>query len=308
MKDIDIEKIKRLDGSLLLVLRELLRTQRTTLAAERLGLSQSAVSHALARLRDLFGDALFVRRPYGLQPTRHALELSSQVDELLEAMGRALGLATSFEPASTERSFRLAAPDHLSTLLAPPLLACFAAKAPKARFAFNQRLGADALSALARDEIDLALGRFASGTEDFEVARLFDDRYCLIARRRNPQLRSGLSPARYGELQHVQISVDGDFRAPELGARSRRALPRRTVAAVPRFLMAFAVVGQSEAVAVVPRRLATAHARAFDLALHDLPFRVAPIRVLALCRRGSDPGTRWLLEQVRDVSARCGGA
>ena len=120
MSDIDANKIRQLDGSLLLVLRELLRLRRTTAVAHKLGLSQSAVSHALSRLRELFGDALFVRKPYGLEPTRHALELAPRVDALLHAMNDAVGLHDSFAARTTERGFRIAAPDHLTTLIAPP--------------------------------------------------------------------------------------------------------------------------------------------------------------------------------------------
>ena len=129
--DIGEDKIRQLDGSLLLVLRELLRQRRTTLVAKRLGLSQSAVSHALSRLRELFGDPLFVRQPHGLAPTRHALALAPQIDALLESMRGALGLADAFDPGSSERGFRIGAPDHLATLIAPPCCARSAVTRPR---------------------------------------------------------------------------------------------------------------------------------------------------------------------------------
>src|SRR6185503_19326556 len=111
MSDIDLNKIRQLDGSLLLLLRELLSQRRTTLAAQRLGLSQSAVSQALSRLRVLFDDPLFVRKPHGLEPTRHALELAPRIDALLASMHEALGLSASFLPETAERAFRIGAPD-----------------------------------------------------------------------------------------------------------------------------------------------------------------------------------------------------
>jgi DNA-binding transcriptional LysR family regulator len=161
----------------------------TTLVARRLGLSQSAVSHALARSRVLFGDPLFVRKPYGLEPTRHALDLAPRIEALIATIHEALGLSDSFEPATSTRDFRIGAPDHLATLMAPPLLRAFAAHAPHARFAFSQRLGQDAIEALARDELDLAIGRFALPVDTVAIERLFDDRYCLVARRRHPRIR-----------------------------------------------------------------------------------------------------------------------
>src|SRR5260370_26623015 len=103
MNDIDTSDIRKLDGNLLLVFRELARTRRTTEAARRLGVTQSTVSHALARLRDLFADPLFVRRPHGLEPTPRALELAPRIDSLIDMAGAALTPEGGFEPAHTRR-------------------------------------------------------------------------------------------------------------------------------------------------------------------------------------------------------------
>ena len=304
--DIDENKIRQLDGSLLLVLRELLRQRRTTLVAKRLGLSQSAVSHALSRLRVLFADPLFVRERHGLAPTRHALSLAAHVDELLQGMRDALGLADAFAPASTQRAFRIGAPDHLAALIAPTLLRAFAVQAPRARFAFSQRLGQDALDGLRRDEIDLALGRFRPQLDGLEVEHLFDDRYCLLARRGHRKLRRKLTRAAYAELDHVQISVAGDFRSLEIEPLGERVAPRRTVAAVPRFLIAFAVVAESDAVAIAPLRLAQRHAQRFGLQIHELPFALPPLRVYAVHRSHADPGVAWLLAEIEALSVARG--
>lgn len=299
MGDIDANKIAQLDGSLLLVLRELLVLRRTTLVAKRLGLSQSAVSHALARLRWLFGDPLFVRRPYGLEPTRHALELAPRIDNLIRSMSTALGASSIFDPAVTNRAFRLAAPDWITTLVAPSLVNAFAKQAPHARFAFSQHLGADALSALRRDEIDVALGRFHPKLEGVNVGPLYEDHYCLIARAAHPKLRRKLTKATYRTLERVQISVSGDFRALELDAEGELVSAGRVIAAVPRFLIAFAVVAQSDAVAIAPARLARGYARNFGLRTHEMPFALAPIRVLAVRKPHPDPGAQWLVDVLQ---------
>ncbi|HKP57381.1 MAG TPA: LysR family transcriptional regulator [Polyangiales bacterium] len=304
MTDIDAEKIKKLDGSLLLVLRELLRQRRATLAARRLGLSQSAVSHALGRLRELFEDPLFVRKPYGLEPTRHALELAPRIDALLDAMQAAMGLPNQFSASTTTRGFRIAAPDHVTTLLAPLLVARLAREAPQARVAFSQRLGHDAQQALLRDELDLALGRFAQRDERLVMQALYEDRYCLVARRDHPLLRKRLTPARYAQLDQVQVSVSADFRAPDFAHGDRAWRPRRTIAAVPRFLIAFAVVSQTQTVAIAPARLAQRHARAFNLRIHGLPFSLEPISVMIARRSHLDAGTAFLIEQLQLIAAQ----
>jgi DNA-binding transcriptional LysR family regulator len=284
MSDIDLAKITRLDGSLLLVLRELLRQRRATLVAKRLGLSQSAVSHALARLRVLFDDALFTRRPHGLEPTRRALALAPRIDALLASMHEVLGTATSFSPATSTRSFRIAAPDHVTTLIAPALVECFAARALRARLAFSQRLGQEALDAVLRDDLDLALGRFATLDARLSAEALFEDEYCVIARRDHPRLKRKLSAALFAQLDHVRVSVAADFRAPS-------------------FAIAFAVIARSDAVALAPSKLARRYARAFGLRVHSAPFKLEPIRVVAVRRPQPDAGVEFVLDQLKRVVA-----
>lgn len=301
MSDIDEDKIKRLDGTLLLVLRELLLRRRTTLVAKRLGLSQSGVSHALSRLRKLFDDELFVRRPYGLEPTPHALDLAPRVDNLLSSMGDALGLSAVFDPAESTRAYRIGAPDHLTVRLAPALLAQFAEQAPLARVAFGQRLGRDALSALSRGDIDIAIGRFGRGARDFECVHLLDEPFCLVSRRGHPGIDGPVTPEMVDAFKRIDLSVDGDFRSRTMAGEPAQS---DAMMAVPRFGVALALVAESDAVAFVPRGLAECLKDRFDLALHDLAFEVEPMRVLALRRRHDDAGASWLLEQVKAALAQ----
>src|SRR5690348_2879771 len=122
---INLSKIRRLDGTLMLIFRELMRQRRTTAVAERLGLTQSAVSHALARLRELFEDPLFIRRPNSLEPTQRALEIAPRIEELLRLADAALDTGKVFDPSSTQRTFRIGGGDFMSALIAAPLLQCF---------------------------------------------------------------------------------------------------------------------------------------------------------------------------------------
>lgn len=300
MGDIDEDKIKRLDGTLLLVLRELLLRRRTTLVAKRLGLSQSGVSHALSRLRKLFDDELFVRRPYGLEPTPHALDLAPRVDALLSSMGDALGLSSTFDPAESTRAYRIGAPDHVTVRLAPTLLKRFAEHAPQARVAFGQRLGRDAMSALSRGDIDLAIGRFGSGAREFETEHLLDEPFCLVSRRGHPGIEAPVTRAQFATLNRVDLSVDGDFRSRTLAGEPVQS---DATMAVPRFGVALALVAQSDTVTFAPRGLAESFMERFNLAIHDVDFPVEPMRVLALRRPHDDAGASWLLAQVKAALA-----
>lgn len=300
MSDIDDERIRRLDGSLLLVLRELLRQRRTTLAAAQLGLSQSAVSHALGRLRALFDDPLFVRLPHGLEPTPRALALGPRVEHLLASMSDVLGIDDRFDPSVARHSFRLCAPDHVATLLAPALTRELTTRAPHARFSFDQVLGDDAIDALHRHETDIALGRFRRRVpREFVTEQLYADEYCLIARDGHPGVHGAVSLADYGALDHVVTSVTGDFRSLDIEPGRERARPGRVIAAVPRFSMTFPVVAGSDAVAIAPRRLAESLGPVFGVRVHDLPMRTEPIEVLLVHRREPPAATQWLAECLR---------
>src|SRR5580692_10024497 len=160
MSDIDSDDIRRIDGGLLLVFRELCRRGQTTAVAAHLGLSQSAVSHALSRLRDLFGDPLFLRRPHGLEPTQRALELAPRIEALIDMMGAAVRPEPGFDPSLSTRWFNVAATVFAAEAIAGSLLG----KLRDARFAGGFTLqflrGHLGLDALRRGQIDVALGRF----------------------------------------------------------------------------------------------------------------------------------------------------
>ena len=186
MTDFNDVDIRRLDGGLLLVFRELLQRRRATEAAKRLGLSQSAVSHALSRLRELFGDPLFVRRPHGLEPTRRALELGPRVEALLDLAGGLLSGDDGFDHTASRRHFNLGAPGYLATLAGPGLLRALRREAPRAAVVWRTLLLEPALSALRYGEIDVALGHFGLLLAGLQSETLYEDRYCVVARRDHP--------------------------------------------------------------------------------------------------------------------------
>src|SRR5262245_56272369 len=148
MSDFDQNKIRRLDGGLLLVFRELLRTGRASVVAERLGLSPSAISHALVRLREVFDDPLFIRRPHGFEPTRRAEALGPQVEQLLELANRAVSRDAAFDPAQSRRQFRFAAPEFVTALIGAQLFNRLREIAPKLIFTISFAAAEDVFRAL----------------------------------------------------------------------------------------------------------------------------------------------------------------
>lgn len=300
MTDIDNDQLRRLDGGLLLVFRELVRTRQASATAERLGLSQSAISHALNRLRDLFQDQLFVRRPHGFEPTRRALELAPQVEALIQLAGEAIGGGAEFDPASSRRRFDFSAPEFVAALIGAELIGRLAAAAPSVTFAIGHAAEDQALRGLQRGELDFALGRFGAARPGYVREVLWEDRYCVVARQGHPAIDGAIGLEQWRTLGHVfawsasEMAGDPAESAPDVAFR----------AAVPQWLTALLLVAGTDAIGTCPRRLADRHAERLGLQVLAPPFRSDVITVSVLRRAGvRDPGVDWLLDQVRAAAA-----
>jgi DNA-binding transcriptional LysR family regulator len=314
MADFDFNDIRRLDGGLLLVFRELLTHRRATTVARRLGLSQSAISHALGRLRDLFNDPLFIRRPHGLEPTRRALELAPRIEALIELAGETLSVETRFEPARSRRRFNLAAPNFVASIVGGRLVEQFRAAAPDAAFQFRNLLVDVALAAVRRGDIDLALGQFSRIPEDMVAEPLYLDCFMVIARQGHPSVRPPLDPVAYATTPHVFVGdpsgagVSEVVYDPDLLAEAYGALPPpeqvKPAAYVPQWETAMLMVASSDAIADCPGRLAERYAARLGLQVIEPPYdpRTPPVQAV---RRASpkDPAVDWLLGQVRAAAA-----
>jgi DNA-binding transcriptional LysR family regulator len=302
MIDIDTKKLRRLDFALLLIFQEVYRSRRSTAAAERLGLSQPAVSHALGRLRDLFDDPLFLRRPTGLRPTARATELASKVDALLAQAAAIVDGPREFRAKSTRRHFRISANDFAATLITAPLLSALGSEAPQAKLSLSFAGGPrQAFHQLREGDLDIAIGRFPSVPEDCHVERLFCETYQVVVRSRHPALRGGLTLDIYLSLDHLIVSFAGDLVGTIDEILARDGHSRRVAASSPMFLSAFAAAAASDLIVTAPRRLALRFARRFGLRVLDLPFSAEPFLIDMVRTRSSvgDPAVDWLVERIR---------
>lgn len=294
MSDIDRTKIRQLDFTLLLIFQGLLRYQRTVAVADELSLSQPAISHALRRLRELFGDPLFVRRPHGLTPTNHALTLAPLVESMLEQARDAVGLAHHFDPSTTARDFRLASPDLLGPLIAAPLLGEIERRAPNARFSLMTLVGEAAVRAVQQDQLDLAVGQFPRLPEGIAATALYDDEYVVVTRATRTNANEPLTRKGLRQLPFVTFSAAGVFRGFTEDELESQGLKRRIVATVPRFSTAVEIVRRSNAAVLAPRRLAEAYTGPFRLRVRTMPVKLRPFRALLIRRGNVDPGRDWL--------------
>ncbi|HXQ17371.1 MAG TPA: LysR family transcriptional regulator [Caulobacteraceae bacterium] len=312
MSDINQLDIRRIDGGLLLVFRELCRRGRTTAVAAHLGLSQSAVSHALSRLRDLFGDPLFLRRPHGLEPTQRALELAPRIEALIDMMGAAVRPEPGFDPSLSTRWFNIAATVFAHEAIGGPLVGRLRAAQLGGGFTFQFLRGYLALDALRRGQIDVALGRFEALPPGFVGQAIYEDRYCIVARRGHPTIDGQISFEQWTSTGHVfagSISPTDEVLGPTIG---EDPIPPDVAGAafVPRWEMALEMVAASDAIATGPRRLAERLADRLGLQVLQPPTEnavwspavTAPWTVSMVRREGIDAGLDWFCDQVRAVA------
>lgn len=296
MPDIDEMRLRRLDITVLLVFAGLMRTRKATAVAAELGLTQSSVSHALRRLRDVFGDPLFLRRPHGLEPTSVAVALESPVRAALDALAAALAGPPGFDPAGFRGVVRIAAPDNEQATLLPALIRRAAAEAPGMAVSVRGMVRDAALAALTAGEIDLALGFFWSLPDEFVAQPLMDESYAVVARPATAM--HGLDD--YLAASHVVVSLAGDLTGTVDRALARLGRTRRVIAALPQFFPALATVAATGALATLPRRFADAHAPGFGLAVHPPPLDLRSFTISAVRHRrdARNPMHDWLVDAL----------
>lgn len=302
----DQQKLRRLDFTMLTIFRDLVRLQKTTLVAATLGVSQSAVSHALARLRELFDDPLFVRRPNGLEPTQRASQLLPQVEVILRLAQDALNVPTHFDPETSTRSFRLAGNDLVGAVIAPPLIRTLRAEAPGCRVAFQFAVGTESLNALRTNEMEMAIGRVWDLPDEFRAVPVFEEDFVVVVRKDHPVAHhAAMSLEKYLSLDHILVSFRGGFHGMVDQALKKRRLRRRVVASVPMFMTAMGVVASGDLSSTVPARLAAKYADQFGLAVLEMPLAIDPFTfsLVRHARSTSDVGLDWL--SARIIESAC---
>jgi DNA-binding transcriptional LysR family regulator len=293
-------QLRRLDISLLLVFEETMAAGKLSAAAKRLGLTQSAISHAVGRLREAFGDELFIRTSTGVQPTPRAMTLREPVAEALRLIDGALR-PTRFDPDRDERVFRIAASDYETSLVAPLLVG---RNSGTTRFIFCTLIRKDAIEALHAGDLDLLIGYTWDKDKACVSATLYDEDYCVVARKRHPAMAHRLSIATYTNHGHVLVSPGGTLTGIVDKALAVAGASRRVVVAVPYFLAALATVARSDLLATVPRRVAHCHARHFGLAMAPppIPIRSFPVQMIWSRRLAVDSALLWLRNRVVEAT------
>jgi DNA-binding transcriptional LysR family regulator len=302
MTDLSRSELRRLDLTLLLVFLGLVRHRKAATVAEELGLTQSAVSQALKRLRDIFGDTLFLRRPHGMEPTATALALEVPVTQAVEALRGALGVARRFDPAAAQGTVRIAALDAEQSVVIPALAARLSEAAPGLRLSVLPLGRAEAVEALAEGRADLSLGFLWDAPDWISGERLYDEGFLVAGRAEALPEAPAIGLDAYCAADHVLVSPAGDLRGIVDQQLEDLGRARRVVLGLPAFLPALAAVAASGALVTLPARVALAFAPSFGLVTAEPPLGVRrfPVSVFWHRRNDSDPRTLWLRTRIRD--------
>lgn len=301
------EDLRAVDLNLVLALDALLAERHVTRAAARLGVTQSAASHALARLRELLGDPLLVRGPKGaMLPTPRATELAPAVHRILEDLAGVLRGQGGFDPATATHTFHVGAADYIELILLPRLVERLARSAPGIDLWIHQ-FGEFGDAELAAGVLDLVIGpprRALRPAGSYEKV-LFDEHFTCIVRKGHPLADARMTLPRYAAASHVLVAPRGTPGSLVDDALAAAGRTRRIAVAVPHFLVVPHVVAASDLVATLPNRVAAFFADLVGLARASPPVELAPFQMAMAWheRMHEDVRHRWLREQLLAVAA-----
>ena len=295
-------RMASVDLNLLAALDVLLTECSVTAAARRLGISASATSRTLARLRSVTGDPLLVQAGRSLVPTPHAEKLADRVHALAQDARAVLAPAADhFDPALLERLFTIRANEGFVALFAAGLVAAITEAAPHVRLRFAPKPDKEA-NPLREGAIDLEVGTTGASAPELRSQLIFRDRFIGAARIGHPLLEGGaMTPQRYAACAHVVASRRGASTGPVDDALRGLGLKRAIVAIVPSFPDALGIARRSDLVALVPRScIREGQVAAQGLAGFDLPVSTPELAISVMWhpRLDADPAHRWLRQTL----------
>jgi DNA-binding transcriptional LysR family regulator len=308
-----------LDLNLLRVFDAVMEERSVLRASQKVCLSQSAVSHSLARLREMLDDELFIRTSTGMQPTGRAVAMAGMVREALKTLETAIELP-KFEPSISARKFTIAANDFTTMVVAPHLLHILRSEAPHIDIAIKPVTRIDLAEQIDLGRIDAAIGTFSAVPTRFKSGFLFEYDDVLVTHslhrldRLTTQLLSGLPIVVVSFGGEQEGAVDGFISERGLARRSEmydrasfeRAMSTservpRIAVSLPHFLALPAFLDGSGLSAIVPRPLANSFAQTYPISIHELPYPTTRLEVRSLWheRHEGDASQSWLHEVMR---------
>jgi DNA-binding transcriptional LysR family regulator len=295
-------RLASLDLNLLVVFDAIAKDRNITAAARRVGLSQPAMSSALARLRRTFDDPLFVRTGGSMQPTPYAQMLIPPIQRACELVASSLEVDTSFEPSSATCTFHFYMTDIGEALFLPRLLRALVERAPRTKVKVLRIPEHGEQAAMAAGEVDLAIGFFPDLRAGFFQQRLYVDDFVGLVRADHPRANGQLGIKQFADMRHAVIATAGTGHA---AAVEREVARHRLQVAltIPHFMAVPDIIGQTDYIVIVPRRLAVALSRFDGIKTVELPIRMPPFEIKQHWheRYHHDPSNRWIRGLIAEM-------
>jgi DNA-binding transcriptional LysR family regulator len=284
------------------------RERHVTRAAEKLHLSQPAVSNALSRLRAALNDELFLRRPGGVEPTALALTLAGPVAEVLDRLRQTLAVHQPFDPATTDRVFPLAMSEYAESVLAPPLFELLAKEAPGALVAIRHADRTNALALLEAEQAEMAVAVLPEPPALYTRVRLLPEVFLTLMRRDHPLAEGPMTIERLAAWPHLLHSANGSRDGALDGPMAEAGHPRRLGAVVAHLGAVPEILLRTDMVMTLSARLATRLAEVHGLAVRPSPVPIRHTRLSLVFHRRfeADAGHAWLRRTLLAVAREVG--
>jgi DNA-binding transcriptional LysR family regulator len=296
--------LKNLDLNLLVVFDVVYASRNISRAAEQLGMSQPAVSNALARLRDLLDDPLFLRGRRGVEPTMKATQIAPTVREALQMINQQLAPA-SLDLATYRRHFRIIMPDPFEPIMMPPVLREISKHAPNVTVEVLSAFRTDFIREIRDGVIDLACHLFPAASPDIVTETICETDLVLVARRGHPRIKGKLDLATFAKLDFIVLVPELREMLSTAVNLSAQGVKRREVYTVNKLWAMPPMIERTDLVGIVPRWFHHEIARNFAIVAHPMPMNLPSqhCSMTWLAKNRLDPGHKWLRENLSNAFA-----
>ena len=297
--------LREIDLNLLLVFNQLLLDRSVSTSAEKLGLTQPAVSNALKRLRSVLKDELFLRTSRGMEPTPYALHLAEPVIYALNALQTAFTTRDSFDPQTSTRNFQLAMTDIGEMYFMPPLMLALSKMAPNVRISTVRPNAANLREDMESGAVDLALGLLPNLQTGFFQRRLFRHEYVCVFRKGHPLAKSPMTLQQFTELDHVGVVAAHTGHGEVDGLLERAGIKRKMRLVVPHFIAVGHILQSTDLIATLPRRFAERCEAPFGLVTSPHPAHLPDIAINLFwhAKFNRDPANMWIRQLFVELFA-----
>ena len=297
--------LRNINLNLLPILNTLLETQNVSKAANALGMTQSAVSHALNNLRAQFDDELFIRTPQGMTPTAFAQNLKPEIDTLLKKIEGTLEKRSSFTPRESTKKFTIGISEYAAHTLLPSLQKTLSKTAPNIKIIATNVNRYHGLEQLEKENIDCIIGNFETPEKTFNVRTLYHERFECIAHKKHPLMTAkSLTLKMYEKARHLKISLHSERESYLDEKLAKMQIHRDVCFILSDYMLGLTMAANSNCILTEPEVMSRPWLTKLGLKSRTLPFDINPVPIKMVWHRRfeKDPAHIWLRQNMQKIA------